>query len=72
MKVVRNTCDKELDGEMKSVNENCFESSLENFQKLLPFRDIYGKYQRKTVYSVSVKSKACGTYSIHCKHLINQ
>ena len=44
MKVVRNTCDKELDGEMKSVNENCFESSLENFQKLLPFRDIYGKY----------------------------
>ena len=44
MKVVRNTCDKELGGEMKSVNENCFESSLENFQKLLPFRDIYGKY----------------------------
>ena len=26
-------CDKELDVEMKSVNENYFKSSLENFQK---------------------------------------
>ena len=33
MKVVRNTCDKELGSEMKFVNENYFKSSLENFQK---------------------------------------
>ena len=33
MKVVRNTCDKELGREMKFVNENYFKSSLENFQK---------------------------------------
>ena len=43
MKVVWNTCDKELGGEMKSVYENCFKSSLENLQKLLPFRVIYVK-----------------------------
>ena len=34
MKEVRNTCDKELGGEMKSVNENYVnKSSLVNFQK---------------------------------------
>ena len=43
MKVVWNTCDKELGGEMKSACENCFKSSLENLQKLLPFRVIYVK-----------------------------
>ena len=32
---------------MKSVNENYFKSSLENFQKLLPFRKIYVKYLEK-------------------------
>ena len=33
MKAVWNICDKELGGEMKSVRENYFKSSLENFQK---------------------------------------
>ena len=32
---------------MKSVNENYFKSSLENFQKSLPFREIYVKYLEK-------------------------
>ena len=32
------------DGEMKSVNENYFKSSLENFQKSLNFVEIYVKY----------------------------
>ena len=44
MKVVQNTCDKELGGKMKFVNDNYFKSSLENFQKSLPFREIYVKY----------------------------
>ena len=39
MKVVWNTCDKELGGQMKSVYKNYFKSSHENFQKLLPFRE---------------------------------
>ena len=37
MKVVRNTCDKELGGEMKSAYENYFKNSLENLQKFTPF-----------------------------------
>ena len=41
MKAVWNTCDKELRDEMKFVNENYFKSSLENFQKSLPFGEIY-------------------------------
>ena len=44
MKVVWNICSEELDGEMKFVNENCFKSSLENFQKSLRFRETYVKY----------------------------
>ena len=32
---------------MKSVNENYFKSSLEKFQKSLPFRKIYVKYLEK-------------------------
>ena len=44
VKVVWNTCDKELGSEMDSVNENVFKSSPENFQKSLPFREIYVKY----------------------------
>ena len=50
MKVVQNTCDKELGGKMKFVNDNYFKSSLENFQKSLPFREITKNIQRKTVY----------------------
>ena len=38
-------CCKELGGEMKSVNENYFKSSL--VQKSLPFRKIYIKYLEK-------------------------
>ena len=41
MKVVWNTYHKELGGEMKSVNENYFKSSIENFQKSLHFREMY-------------------------------
>ena len=44
MKFVQNTCDKELGGKMKFVNDNYFKSSLENFQKSLAFREIYVKY----------------------------
>ena len=47
MKVVWNICDKELGGEIKSVNENYFKSSLEYFRKSLSFREIYGKYLEK-------------------------
>ena len=36
IKVVRNTCDKELGGEMKSY-ENYFKNSLENLRKFTPF-----------------------------------
>ena len=32
---------------MKSVNENYCKSSLENFQKSLPFREIYAKNLEK-------------------------
>ena len=44
MKFVQNTCDKELGGKMKFVNDNYFKSSLKNFQKSLAFREIYVKY----------------------------
>ena len=44
MKVVSNTRDKELGDETKSVNENYFKSSHENFQTILPFRELYLKY----------------------------
>ena len=47
MKVVLNTCDKELGGEMKSGYENYLQSSLEIFQKSLLFRKIYVKYLEK-------------------------
>ena len=33
MEVVSNICDKEVGGEMKSINENYFKKILENFQK---------------------------------------
>ena len=39
--VVWNTCGKELNSEMKSVYENYFKRSLENFQKSLPVREIW-------------------------------
>ena len=49
MKVVWNTCDKELDGEIKVCQWKLdyFKSSLENFQKALPFRKAYVKYLEK-------------------------
>ena len=47
MKVVWNSCDKELGSEIKSVNENYFQCSLGNFQKLLLFREMYAKYLEK-------------------------
>ena len=33
MEVVSNICDKELGGQMKSINENYFKKIRENFQK---------------------------------------
>ena len=55
MKVVRNTCDKEIGREMKSFNENYVnKTSLVNFQKyILHFREIYVKYSE-------IKSTAIG------------
>ena len=47
MEVVWNTCDKQRGGEIRSACENYVESSLENLQKLLPFRKIYVKYLEK-------------------------
>ena len=47
MKVFWNSCDKQLGGEMNFFNANVFKSSLENFQKSLPFWEIYVKYKEK-------------------------
>ena len=47
MKVVWNTCDNELGGEIKSAYENWLTSSLENLQNSLSFRVIYVKYLEK-------------------------
>ena len=47
MNVVRNISDKELGGEMKPAYENYFKSSIKNFQKSIPFREIYVKYLEK-------------------------
>ena len=47
MKVVWSTCDKERGDEMKSVTENYFKSSLENFQKSFAFRETYVRYLEK-------------------------
>ena len=38
--------------EMKSVNENCFKSSFQNFQKSLTFREIDVKYLEKNSIEV--------------------
>ena len=46
-KILWNTCDKELDGKMKSACENYFKSSLEILQNPLPFREIYVTYLEK-------------------------
>ena len=43
MKVVWNTCDKELDDDIKSVNENYFKSSFKNFKKSLSLKETYVK-----------------------------
>ena len=47
MKIVWNTCDKKLDGEIKSAIENYFKISHENFQKSLQFSEIYVKHSEK-------------------------
>ena len=39
---------------MKPVNENYFKSSLEKFQKSLPFREIYVKYLEKNSIVISI------------------
>ena len=52
MKVVWNTSDKVLAGEIKSAYENYLKNSLENFQESLPFREIYVKYLEKNSISV--------------------
>ena len=54
MKVVWNTCDKELGDEIKSVNENYFKDSLENFQKSFPIREIHVKYLEKNCIVTSI------------------
>ena len=50
--VVWNTCDKELNSEMKSVYENYFKRSLENFQKPLPVREIW-----REIFMLNIKRK---------------
>ena len=78
MKVVWNTCDKERGGEIKSPKKNYLKSSLENFQKSLPYWEIYVKYLEKNnrqiyiiamllsfLYHVPVKSKDCEKPSIY-------
>ena len=47
LRAIAEASDKELGGEMKSVRETYFKSSLENFQKSLPFKEIYVKYLEK-------------------------
>ena len=46
MKVVWNTCDKELGGEMNSINKN--------FRKSLSFGEIYVKYLDKNSIVVGI------------------
>ena len=46
--VVWNTCDKDLGGEVKFAYETISKSSVENFQKLLPFREIFCKMFRES------------------------
>ena len=78
MKVVWNTCDKELGREMKSTCENYSRSSLKNFLNSLPFRETYIKYLEKSSikvyflaillsfdYQFPIKSKACDKHSIY-------
>ena len=50
--VVWNTCDKELNSEMKSVYENYFKRSLENFQKSLHVREIW-----REIFMLNIKRK---------------
>ena len=50
--VVWNTCDKELNSEMKSGYENYFKRSLENFQKSLPVREIW-----REIFMLNIKRK---------------
>ena len=57
MKVVWITCDKELGGEMKFVKENYLnKSSLVNFRKSLPFREVYLKYLEKNSIAIGIVS----------------
>ena len=54
LKVVWNTCDRELGCEIKSVNENYSKSWLEKFQKSLPFREIYVKLLEKNSIVIGI------------------
>ena len=47
IKIVWNTFDKELGGEMKSVSVN-------NFQKSFPFREMYVKYLEKNSIYIGI------------------
>ena len=49
-----NTCYKEPDGEMNSVNENYFKSSLEKSHKSLSFREIYVKNVEKNITVIGI------------------
>ena len=51
MRVVWNTCDKELGGEIKAAYENYSKNSLQNLQKSLPFIGTYVKYLEKNSIS---------------------
>ena len=56
MKVVVNTCDKELDSEMKPIKENCSNKrSLVNFQNSHShLRNIYIKYLEKNSIAIGI------------------
>ena len=51
MKVVCNTCYKELGGKMKPVNVKFFKSSLENFQTSLNFKETLCEVYREKQYT---------------------
>ena len=51
MRVVWNTCDKELGGEIKAACENYSKNSLQNLQKSLPFIGTYVKCLEKNCIS---------------------
>ena len=58
MKVVSNTCEKELGG-TKPLNENCYNATLENFQSNLAI------WLSSLRCQIAMKSKASNKYSIN-------